>query len=405
MMPSHVGLGHVARDLAIARALRKAVPRLSIEWLTAEPAVSYLRMWGERILKCSEDLDTFSRAVEGVFNIHGFRLNELREYLRILRRNYRLIIECVDLGGYDLVFADEFWELMLEAPKELLSNVAFATDLAFMPYGGGVRSSIVNLILNHYFRRSYLKFRRRLYLNSLKETPNCRWYLISGCRVREWIRRNFIVTGLTTSYLPWEIPGREETRKSLGINNEVLVVSSVGGTSARSSTFLSRIIEAIKYLRGELGVNAELVLVKGPRTGTVGGEDLEWVRSYGLVKSMLNLYVAADLMIVRPGRTTTADLECLPIRVKALLAPIKGHVEQEHIAEAVSRRFPNSFKVIREDEDPRVIALKAAEALKASLSESVRCEDCLGVINVANYILNELGLSSHYLPALNSGQR
>ena len=45
---SPIGLGHVQRDLAIARELRKLQPDLAIDWFTVDPAARYLEREGER---------------------------------------------------------------------------------------------------------------------------------------------------------------------------------------------------------------------------------------------------------------------------------------------------------------------------------------------------------------------
>ena len=375
--------------MAIARALRAASPRASVEWVTAEPALTYLRLWGERVLNCSESLETFSAAIEGIFNIHGFSIGRLREYLGILRRNYGVISECVDFDAYDAILADEFWELMLEAPPSIAERVIFATDLATLPYGRGFRSAIISLIVNHYFRRAYLRFGWRVYLNSLEETPRFRWYVLAGPRVAEWVRENMFVAGLATSYLPRELPERSAAREALGVSGSKLVVASVGGTSAGSLKFLSTVVKAVDIARRSSTSNIKLVMVRGPRTPEIEGFRREWVVSHGLLKSLTDLYMAADLLIVRPGRTTTADLECLPTGVKALLVPIKGHSEQEYIAGTVSRRFPQRFELVREGVSPKDLGLRILEALESGRPSASRPGEgeCLGSVRAAEYVL------------------
>jgi hypothetical protein len=53
---SPIGLGHVARDLAIARALRAEVPDLRIEWLAQDPVMRVLAAAGETIHDASPEL-------------------------------------------------------------------------------------------------------------------------------------------------------------------------------------------------------------------------------------------------------------------------------------------------------------------------------------------------------------
>ena len=44
-----IGLGHVSKDLAIARELRRARPDAEIVWLAGHPASRVLREAGERL--------------------------------------------------------------------------------------------------------------------------------------------------------------------------------------------------------------------------------------------------------------------------------------------------------------------------------------------------------------------
>ena len=48
-LSSPIGLGHVQRDVAIARELRKLHPDLEIDWFTVDPAAAYLEREGERV--------------------------------------------------------------------------------------------------------------------------------------------------------------------------------------------------------------------------------------------------------------------------------------------------------------------------------------------------------------------
>jgi predicted glycosyltransferase len=43
-----LGLGHIARDLAIAKELRSQIPDIEIQWIAYEPALSVLIKAGEK---------------------------------------------------------------------------------------------------------------------------------------------------------------------------------------------------------------------------------------------------------------------------------------------------------------------------------------------------------------------
>ncbi len=388
-LPSHVGLGHVARDEAIARSLKKLIPYLRIEWCSAEPSLTHLRLWNEKVLPCSKKLTSFSKAIEGVFNEHGYNLRMLGKYLSILKNNFKLLQDYINLSNYDMVFADEFWEFMLSASQEIKDKVVFASDLVFMPYGDGLISYLISLILNKYFKQSFLKFRHRIYMNTLCEAPKGKWYLVLGENVRKWISRNMFIAGLCTSYLPGELPSVKLARKALKVSEgEYLIVSSVGGTSARGEIILHKVFKAVRRVRDDSKVKIKLAIVSGPRIKLSFKEILpEWVISYSTLKSLSTLYMAGDLFIVRPGRTTTADLECLPRSFRGILVPIKNHLEHEHIAKEAAARFPNLFRVVGEGLSVQELA-KAIENELNNLKPGFRKppKDCEGTLRVSKYL-------------------
>ena len=390
-LPSHVGLGHAARDIAIARWIKRREPKVIVEWCSAEPVTGYLRLWGERVLECSYMLKSFSEAIEGVYNYYGYSLKKLSSYLEILRENYRVVEEYVDFNSYDLVFADEFWELVLSAPIKVKERVVFGTDFVFKPYEPGLLGNIIGFILNHYFKKTLPLFRKLVYLNSLNETPSTRWYFLLGERVRDWIRKHMFIAGLATSYLPGDLPGIREAKKNLGFGEDSrIVVVSVGGTAARSKLLVEKALRAHEILR-KRGVDVRLVVVAGPRTRieeTIGNDSVVF---YRVERNLWNLYMASNVFVTRAGRTTTADLECLPKKTKTILIPIRKHFEQEHIARTLASKHPDSFYYLSED----VKAGRLAETIEKLLGEEdntpkTRGEDCRGSINVGEYLLKQL---------------
>ena len=390
-LPSHVGLGHVTRDIAIARWVRRREPRVIVEWCSAEPVTSYLRLWGERVLECSYMLKSFSEAIEGVYNYYGYSLKKLSSYLEILRENYRVVEGHVDFNSYDLVFADEFWELVLSAPTRVKEGVVFGTDLVFKPYELNPLGNIIGFILNHYFKKTLPLFRRLVYLNSLHETPSTRWYLLFGERVREWVRKHMFVTGLATSYLPGDLPGIREAKKNLGFGEDSKIVAvSVGGTATRSKLLIEKALRAHEILR-KRGVDVKLVVVAGPRTRieeTISSDNIVF---YRVERNLWNLYMASNVFVTRAGRTTTADLECLPRKTRAILVPIGKHFEQEHIARMVASRYPDSFYYLREDVEVGTLAETIEKLLgEGDHTPKTMGEDCGGSINAGEYLLKQL---------------
>ncbi|MET1101794.1 MAG: glycosyltransferase, partial [Pyrodictiaceae archaeon] len=368
------------RDVAIARVLRRLVGNISIEWCSAEPVVSYLRLWGEKILRC-EDMESFSKAVEEVIENRIMNPRRLGKYLDILRKNYRMLVARINLDDYDLVFADEFWEIMLEAPPSLKEEIVFATDILFKPYTLNPLDSLVSLVLNTYFKKQYISFKETILLNSLEDLPSSRWFLIYGENIRRWAARNLAIAGLATSYLPEDVPLRHSTRKSLGLDDEdKLVLVTVGGTATRNNILLGNIVGAILRLRRRLA-RLKLLVALGPRTKWKPPIDAEWITVTGTVKNLVKYYVAADLVIARPGRTTTADLLCMG--KPAILVPISGHFEHNVIARSMASR---GYLICKEDDQECIV--RAASRLLSD-GHNIRRpakEECRGSLRAAKIL-------------------
>ena len=68
-----IGLGHAARDLAIARELRRRLPTVEIEWLAADPARRLLDHAGEVLVPESAELPDETGTAEST--ARGFSMN------------------------------------------------------------------------------------------------------------------------------------------------------------------------------------------------------------------------------------------------------------------------------------------------------------------------------------------
>lgn|GEM_PF-6485945 len=101
-----------------------------------------------------------------------------------------------------------------------------------------------------------------------------------------------------------------------------------------------------------------------------------------MVRDITILYSAADAFITRSGRTTTADLLCASL--PAVLIPIRGHMEQEAIAKAMSRLY--GYPTIREY---RCSPHRLAEELMKSIENRPKppTEECLGGVKTAHLLL------------------
>ena len=380
-LPSHVGLGHVARDVVIAGLLRGLEPRVSIEWCTAEPALGFLEKLGERVAPGCAGLESFSQPIEDLYNGRVRGLRDLASSLSILKRNYEVISGLLE--GYDLVFADEFWEVVYSVPDEVRRGIVFATDIVYKPYTLRPLDSLLSLVLNRYFKRVLARYRELIYLNDPDMLGRARSYRLVGGRVAGWLERNAYTAGLATSYPPGGLPSAGEARRRLGLSgDEALVVVTVGGTSASSREMLDCIDRAshavAKAVREATGASPRILALPGPRTPWRPSSPLVEVPSDPAPAGLRDYYAAASLFIARSGRTTTADLLCAGI--PGVLIPIPGHFEQEEIARHMNRR--HGYPVLDQES---CTPERLASAVRAALSKRPRPPRglCLGASRAA----------------------
>lgn len=359
ILTSHIGLGHVTRDWRIAEEIRKVKKNVKIEWITAEPALTYLESRGEHVLSVSKELKSFSNVVEDLFNL---RLHNnifwLKDQLKLLESNYFNVISSISLDSYDILIADEFWELIYRGKEKELGKFLFITDFLYKPYGVNITNSIGSLILNKFLKKRFETVKKLVYIGMPEEIPLQRWYLLAGERVREWAYLKAKFVGKVPSLDIDQIPSKSEARKKLGLGGEIVITASIGGTRTLAREFIDKVKRACYMMKGSVK-DIKLLVLSGPRyrfksNDMVVGIDFTpdgW------------LYLAAsDLTISRSGRTTVTDIEVLGI--PAILVPIPGHFEQEAVAHQASKVRSN-IKVLDEGLSPSVFAKVAINMIGA----------------------------------------
>jgi len=109
-----LGLGHVGRDLAIARELRKQIPDVEISWLASEPASLVLRNAGEILLPesdsyANDNIPAEKVAKNGRMNIVQYAQNAKKEWAN----NVELFKHVMNKNQFQLVIGDETYEICI----------------------------------------------------------------------------------------------------------------------------------------------------------------------------------------------------------------------------------------------------------------------------------------------------
>jgi UDP:flavonoid glycosyltransferase YjiC (YdhE family) len=344
-LSSPIGLGHVQRDLAIARRLRTLDPDVIVDFLAGDPADRVVQHWGERLHPATRLLQNETKHFEGWaadHELHAF--NALWDMDEIMTANFMTLADVVERERYDLWIGDEGWDLdyfLHENPDLKRAPYAFLTDfIGLLPMREDRTSTE--------FIRCWEKNSENI--DHLRLHPDVRdLSILVGDEedvldrefgpdlpnMRQWAREHFRFSGYTFHFDPRALRDRAALRAKLGYRaDERVILASVGGTRVGRS-LLRKCAEAFTLIASQVP-ETRLVLVGGPRLTEMEpawGPRVE-VRDY--VPDLFEHHAAADLAIVQGGLTTTMELAAL--RTPFLYFPLRNHFEQQlHVARRLDR--------------------------------------------------------------------
>jgi pimeloyl-ACP methyl ester carboxylesterase/predicted glycosyltransferase len=366
-LSSPIGLGHIQRDLAIARRLRERHPDVTVDFLAAAPADRVVRHWGERLHPATALLQNETGHFEGWaadHELHAF--NALWDMDEIMTANFMTFADVVERERYDLWVGDEGWDLdyyLHENPDLKRAPYVFLTDFVGLLPMREDRSSTEFIRCweknaeNIDHLREHPDVRDRSILVGDEEDVLDRDFGPDLPNMRQWARENFKFSGYTYHFDPAAFHDRAALRRRLGYRgDERVILASVGGTRVGRG-LLEKCAQAFSLIASQIP-EARMVLVAGPRAelGPSPHPRLE-VRSF--VPDLFEHHAAADLAIVQGGLTTTMELAA--VRTPFLYFPLRNHFEQQlHVA----RRLDRLGAGVRLDYDRT-----SPEALGASILE------------------------------------
>ena len=344
-LSSPIGLGHIQRDLAIAKALREKHGDVTVDFLAADPADRVVEAWGERLHPATRHIINESAHVEGWAGDHELHaFNALWDMDEIMAANFMTFADIVERERYDLWIGDEGWDLdyyLHENPELKRAPYIFITDfIGMLPMRDDPASAE--------FKRAW--DRNAENIDHLRLHPDVRDLSIMVGEeedvinrpfgpdlpnMREWSREHFRFSGYTYHFDPAAYRDKAALRRELGFRrDERVVLVSVGGTRAGRS-LLRKCAAAWNLVSGKVP-DARMVLVAGPRleAGELPtGPRLE-VRPF--VPYLFRHHAAAHLAIVQGGLTTTMELAAF--QTPFLYFPLRNHFEQNfHVARRLDR--------------------------------------------------------------------
>jgi pimeloyl-ACP methyl ester carboxylesterase/predicted glycosyltransferase len=352
---SPIGLGHVRRDLAIARELRRLEPRLELDWLAQEPVTSVLAAAGERIHPLSTKLASESghwqaeaSSNAGDHSLHCFEA--LRRMDEILLANFMVFHDAVRSEQYDLWIGDEAWDVdhfLHENPELKTAAYAWLTDfVGYLPMpGGGEREASLTADYNAEMIEQIARYPRvrdcAIFVGDPEDVVPDRFG--PGLpSIRDWTTEHFSFAGYVTGFETAALSDRAALREALGYRpGDQVCVVTVGGSGV-GQALLRRVIDSFPLAK-ERVPGLRMIVVAGPR---IAIDDLGRAASAVDARGGLELHefvpdlyrhlAACDLAIIQGGLATAMELTAngRPF----LYFPLANHFEQNfHVHHRLAR--------------------------------------------------------------------
>jgi pimeloyl-ACP methyl ester carboxylesterase/predicted glycosyltransferase len=331
---SAIGLGHVQRDLAIAREMRALQPDLEIDWFTVDPAATYLVREGERLHPITARLANESRHFEAQAGEHDLQaFFALRTMDEVMARNFLVFADLLEQEHYDIVVGDEAWEVDYhyhENPELKRQPFVFLTDfVGCLPMEeGNEREAYLCADRNaddieHVARYPWIRD-RAIFVGNPEDVADLSFG--PGLpQIRDWTDRNFTYTGYALPFDPATLADTDALRARHGYRrDEKLVIAAVGGTAV-GAPLLRRIADAFPLMRRQMP-ELRMVLVAGPRVPREALPVHDGLEVLPYVHNLFEHLACSDLALVQGGLSTCMEL--VATRRRFLSFPLERHFEQ-----------------------------------------------------------------------------
>jgi predicted glycosyltransferase len=256
----------------------------------------------------------------------------------VLIANFMIFQDAVEAGGYDLVVADEAWDVdqyWHEHPELKRAALAWLTDFVGfvpMPAGGAAEELLTGdynaEMIEHIEKHPGLRDRAIFVggpadivpLSFGKDLP----------AMRDWIPRHFDFTGYVMGEHPRTWGERAGLREALGYRpDEKVCIVTVGGSSV-GLPLIRRILQALPIARRHLP-DLRTVVVAGPRIDPNALVVPPGVEVRAFVPDLDRHLAACDIALVQGGLTTCMELTAAG--TPFLFFPLRNHFEQNiHVA-------------------------------------------------------------------------
>ncbi len=368
-LSSPIGLGHARRDLAVTRELRKLHPDMDVHWLAQDPVTRFLAANREQIHPASARLSNESAHIEeesGEHDLNAFQA--IRNMDEILIKNFMVFQDAVDEDNYDLVIADEAWDVdhyWHEHPELKRTQVAWFTDfVGWVPIpANGPREAFLTADYNaemiaHVERNPEVRDRAIFVGNPEDIIPHS--FGPDLPEMRDWVPRHYDFAGYIIGQHPANFGSRAELRERFGYRDgEKVCIVTVGGSGVGAG-LIRRILRAYPLAKHRIP-ELRMIIVTGPRLDPAQFNLPRGVEARAFVPDLDQHLAACDLALVQGGLTTTMELTAAG--TPFLYFPLRNHFEQNfHVAQRLDR-YNAGRKMIYAESDSGRIAEAMVEEL------------------------------------------
>lgn len=307
-------LGHVTRDVAIAREIHEQLPEVDLVWLASPLATEVLRESGERLLPESTQSADYNSVFGRVTDEYGFNVMKYMYHgMKLWNRNVELFRSVAREHPFDLVIGDEIYELQfaiaegrLQPPCKLVMIHDFLGAVTM------TRNPLERLIWYSVHRKVVRTLPhpdiRHVFLGEYEDVLDRR----GGPFLPNWrdvARKHMEFLGYAIRFGPADYADRAALRQKLGYGPGPLVVCALGGASV-GAALLELCGRAYPVMKEQVP-DLRMVAIGGALfdPGSAGLPNGVDVRGY--VPDLHEHYAASDLAIIVGGGTSATELTAL----------------------------------------------------------------------------------------------
>jgi UDP-N-acetylglucosamine:LPS N-acetylglucosamine transferase len=368
-----IGLGHVTRDLAVARELRALETGVELHWLAAPPASDVLAAGGEILVpECASYRCETDQAEAAAHGGHLSLTTYVYRALGCWLHNARVLGDAANHGQFDVIIGNETYEVVVAyvfGMNVLPVDVPFIMMYDFYGMDVTTRNPFewlgawgLNFIWAQERRVTARQNNAAIFFGEPEDVPNHPFGVFLPNR-RRYAEDHVEFVGYPLGFDTQTVRDRPHLRATLGYGPEPLVICTVGGTAVGRS--LLELCCRAYPLAAQRLPGLRMVLVCRPRIDPASLDVPQGPERHGMVPDLYKHLAVCDLAVVQGGGTTT--LEVTALRRPFLFFPIEGQSEQEVTVASRLARQGAGVRMTQRDITPSSLA----DAIVANIGREV----------------------------------